>query len=299
MPTAYKDRKVYLNLKEGILVKRSVTIQDISCFGKCSITVALPIMSAMGVETAIIPTAVLSTHTGGFTGFTLHDLTDEIEPISRHWMKEGITFDSIYTGYLATDRQISIVSDFFDSFGENALKFVDPVMGDNGRLYTGFDAEFAKKMAGLCAKADIIVPNLTEAAFMLGEEYVGREGYSKKYIEDLLVRLCTLGCRVAIITGVILEKDGEKKHGAVAYDSESGRYFEYFAGHVEASFHGTGDCFSASLCGALTRGDSIENALKIAVDYTVAAINATVDDREKYWYGVNFEKALSMLTEKQ
>ena len=279
--------------------KRILSVQDISCFGKCSITVALPIMSAMGVETAIIPTAVLSTHTGGFTGFTVHDLTDEIAPISRHWKKEGIVFDSIYTGYLATERQISLVADFFEDFGESAIKFVDPVMADNGKLYTGFDMDFAKKMAGLCSKADIIVPNLTEAAFMLGEEYVGREGYDKKYIEELLVRLCGLGCKTAVVTGVIFEENGKKKHGAVAYDSESKTYSEYFGEHVEVSFHGTGDCFSAALCGAITRGDSMEKALKIAVDYTVAAIKATVGDKDKYWYGVKFEEALSMLTAKQ
>ena len=279
-------------------MKRSVTIQDISCFGKCSLTVALPIMSAMGVETAIIPTAVLSTHTGGFKGFTVCDLTDEIEPISLHWQKEKIEFDSIYTGYLASARQTALVEDFFDSFGKNAIKFVDPVMADNGKLYTGFDLEFAKKMTHLASKADIIVPNLTEAAFMLGEEYVGKEGYTEQYIRETLKKLCDLGPEIAILTGVIYSSGNEKRHGAVSYNSRTGELCEYYSEHVDAYYHGTGDCFSSALCGAITRGDDIYSALKAAVDFTVASIKATESTKEEgrgHWYGVKFEECLSML----
>ncbi|MCM1358335.1 MAG: bifunctional hydroxymethylpyrimidine kinase/phosphomethylpyrimidine kinase, partial [Prevotella sp.] len=147
-------------------MKRTVTIQDISCFGKCSLTVALPVISAMGIETAVIPTAVLSTHTGGFTGYTFRDLTGDIPEISRHWKSLDIKFDSVYTGYLGSAEQIEIVSKFFDDFRtENNFIVVDPVLGDNGRFYAGFNEDFAGKMAGLCSKADYIIPNMTEACF--------------------------------------------------------------------------------------------------------------------------------------
>ena len=206
-------------------MKRIVSIQDISCLGKCSLTVALPIISAMGVETCVVPTAVLSTHTGGFSGFTFHDLTQEVAPIAAHWKKEGITFDAIYTGYLGSFEQIQLVSDFFDQFGgENTLIYADPAMADNGVLYTGFTPEFAKEMGKLCGKADVIVPNLTEAAFMLGEEYVG-ENYDEDYIKGLLQRLTGLGCKTAVLTGVSFEKG---KIGAMAYDSATGTYASYF-----------------------------------------------------------------------
>ena len=197
-------------------MKRVVSIQDISCLGKCSLTVALPIISAMGVETCVVPTAVLSTHTGGFSGFTFHDLTQEVAPIAAHWKKEGITFDAIYTGYLGSFEQIDLVGQFFDQFGgKDTLVYVDPAMADNGVLYTGFTPEFAKEMGKLCGKADVIVPNLTEASFMLGIDYVGDQ-YDEAYIKDLLKRLTGLGCRTAVLTGISFEPG---KIGAMAYDS--------------------------------------------------------------------------------
>ena len=156
-------------------MKRVLSIQDISCVGKCSLTVALPIISAAGIETAILPTAVLSTHTA-FKNFTFRDLTDDIQNISDTWKLENVTFDGIYTGYLGSFRQIDLVAKIFDDFNRpGMLRFVDPAMGDNGKLYPGFDEAFARKMGELCGKADIIVPNFTEAAFMLGEKYIGNE----------------------------------------------------------------------------------------------------------------------------
>ena len=153
-------------------MKRIVTIQDISCVGKCSLTVALPVISACGVEASVIPTAVLSTHTA-FENFTFRDLTDEITPVTQVLKKEGITFDAIYTGYLGSFRQLMLMEKFFDDFRtETNLIFIDPVMGDHGKLYPGFNQEFADSMAHLCGKADIIVPNLTEACYMLHEEYI-------------------------------------------------------------------------------------------------------------------------------
>ena len=197
-------------------MKKILTIQDISCIGKCSLTVALPIISSMGIETAILPTAVLSTHTQ-FKGFTFHDLTGEIKPICEHWKSQKIEFDAIYTGYLGSFEQINLVSGIFDDFGKNILKFVDPAMGDNGVLYTGFDRAFAHEMAKLCAKADIIVPNLTEACFMLDIPYID-EGYSEDYVKDVLIKLTGLGCKKAVLTGISLTPG---KLGIYGYDSEN------------------------------------------------------------------------------
>ena len=275
-------------------MKRVVTIQDISCVGKCSLTVALPIISACGVETAVIPTAVLSTHTA-FHDFTFHDLTDEVERIARHWRKEGIGFDAIYTGYLGSFEQLELVSRFIDRFrsGDN-LVLVDPAMGDNGALYKGFTPDFAAEMAGLCGRADVIVPNLTEATCMLGRPYVG-EDYDEGYIRELLRDLAELGARQVVLTGVSFT---EEKLGVMAYDREKKRYFSYCNEKLPASFHGTGDVFASAVTGVMMRGRPLEQALEIAVDYTLESIKKTVKDPEHRWYGVNFEEALPMLVDR-
>ncbi len=271
-------------------MKRIVTVQDISCVGKCSLTVALPIISAMGVEAAILPTAVLSTHTAFKKGFTLHDLTGEIAPITAHWKSEGIDFDAIYTGYLASFDQIDLVKQMAKDF-PSALLFVDPAMGDNGKLYYGFDEAFAKKMAELCAVADIIVPNMTEASFMLGIPYVS-EGYSEEYIKDVLRKLCAMGAKKAALTGVSLDAG---KTGVMAYDSESGEFFSYYHDRIPVQYHGTGDVFASACVGALSRGKSLEEALVIAADYTYESIRLTEAEPGHNWYGVNFEQAVPML----
>lgn len=273
-------------------MKRVVSIQDISCLGKCSLTVALPIISAMGVETCVVPTAVLSTHTGGFSGFTFHDLTQEVAPIAAHWKKEGITFDAIYTGYLGSFEQIELVGQFFDQFGgKDTLVYVDPAMADNGVLYTGFTPEFAKEMGKLCGKADVIVPNLTEASFMLGIDYVGDQ-YDEAYIKDLLKQLTGLGCRTAVLTGMSFEPG---KIGAMAYDSSTDTYASYFNEKLPVQFHGTGDVFASACVGALMNGKDLAGALKVAVDYTLECIRETQNDPDARWYGVNFESAIPML----
>ena len=270
-------------------MKRIVTIQDISCVGKCSLTVALPIISAMGVETAIIPTAVLSTHTM-FSDFTFKDLTDQIQPISDHWKKEGITFDAIYTGYLGSAEQTRLVCDFFDRYktSDNII-FVDPAMADNGKLYPAFDSGFAKQMAGVCAKADIIVPNLTEACLMTGTEY--KTEYDATYIVELLHDLTEMGAKKAAITGASF--DG--KYGIVGYDSESDAMFSYFHEKLPTSYHGTGDVFSSVCVGALSNGLPLEKAIQIAADYTVACIRITAAQNGKDAYGVNFELEIPYL----
>ena len=272
-------------------MKRIVTVQDISCVGKCSLTVALPIISAMGTEAAVLPTAVLSTHTM-FKGFTFCDLTDEIEPIVAHWKKENMDFDAVYTGYLGSARQIALTKDLISKFkGANTLVLVDPAMADGGRMYTGFEKSFALEMATPCSVADIIVPNLTEASFMLGEEYVA-EGYDEEYIKDMLKKLTALGCKTAVITGVSFEKD---KLGVMSYDSESGEYFSYFRERIPESFHGTGDVFASTFLGALMRERSVGDSLKIATDFTVECIKATLGNPQERKYGVNFEEEIPYL----
>lgn len=272
-------------------MKRVVTIQDISCFGKCSITVALPIISAMGIECAIIPTSVLSTHTGGFEGFTFRDLSEDIPKIKEHWKKYKLSFDTIYTGYLGSHSQIDYVIDFANEFKrEDNLLFVDPAMGDKGKLYTGFDESFPPHMAKLCAIADIIVPNLTEASFMLGLEY--KESYDEEYIKDVLKMLCVLGAKKAVLTGISYEKDTQ---GAVLYDSDTDEFYSYFASNIPMNFHGTGDTFASVFAGALTRGIEEKEALRLAVDFTVETIKATIPDAENHKYGTKFEACLPSL----
>lgn len=273
-------------------MKRIITIQDISCVGRCSLTVALPIISAAGVETAILPTAVLSTHTA-FPEFTFRDLTDEIKPISDTFEKLGLGFDAIYTGYLGSFEQLRLVSDFFDRFGENAAIVVDPVMADNGQLYKGFTPEFAAEMAKLCSKADLILPNLTEACFMLGEEY--RESYDESYIRGLLERLTRLGAKRAALTGVSFE---DRKIGFYLYDSTTGKYSSYFNEKLPTSYHGTGDIFASAAVGGLMRGLDYPDALALAVDFTLECMKKTMADPDRRFYGVNFEEALPMLVER-
>ena len=274
-------------------MKRIVTIQDISCVGKCSLTVALPIISAMGVETAILPTAVLSTHTM-FSGFTCKDMTDQIIPIAEHWKKEKFGFDAIYTGYLGSFEQIEIVSKLFDEFKTDSnLIIVDPVMADNGKLYPAFDEAYARENAKLCGKADLIVPNLTEASFLTGMPY--RTTYDRKYITDMLEALAKLGPKYVALTGVSFE---EGKIGVMGLDTENGAYFEYYTEHVPVSYHGTGDIFSSVVVGALTRGKSLPEAFRIACDYTKETIAYTWHTVGAAGYGVDFEVTLPKLVQR-
>lgn len=275
------------------MLKRIVTIQDISCFGKCSLTVALPILSAMGLETAVVPTAVLSTHTGGFSGYTFRDLTADIPEITKHWDSLRLHFDGIYTGYLGSIEQVNIVADFFDKLADKDTTIVvDPVMGDSGRLYAGFTPDFALEMKKLCSKADVIAPNMTEVSFLLDVPYT--ENYDEAYVKDMLQRLTAIGCRIAIITGV---RYGDGMHGAVAYDSTTNTYYSSFLPHIDQPMHGTGDVFSSVLSGALVKGASLQQALDTAVAFTVDTIKETIPEKDTYWYGVSFEPCLGKLAE--
>jgi pyridoxine kinase len=253
----------------------------------------------MGVETAIIPTAVLSTHTM-FQGFTFRDLTSDINPIMEHWKKEGFTFDAVYTGYLGSFEQIDLMHSLFAQFGKNALKIVDPCMADNGKLYPGFTPQFAAKMAGLCADADIIVPNLTEASFLLDIPYV-QSGYDQAYIEDLLKKLAGLGAREVVLKGIEFATDQDSlkgvkgKIGIASYNSETGNISWYFHRKMRQSFHGTGDIFASVLTGALVRGLSLEKSYALAGDFVVESIKKTLAHKDHNNYGVDFEAAFPML----
>ncbi len=274
-------------------MKRIVTIQDISCVGKCSLTVALPIISAAGVEAAILPTAVLSTHTA-FPKFTFRDLTDEITPIADTWDALGLTFDAVYTGYLGSFEQIELVEQFLGRFRrDETAVFVDPAMADNGVLYKGFTQEFADRMAGLCGKADLILPNLTEAAFMLHIPY--QSEYDEAYVREVLVKLTDLGARCAALTGISL-KEGEI--GAYFYDSQRGEFYYYANEKLPVAYHGTGDVFASAALGAHMRGLSLQDSLKVAVDYTLESIRKTMEDPNRRDYGVNFEEALPLLIQR-
>ena len=271
-------------------MKRIASIQDISCLGRCSQTVALPVISAIGVECAIVPTAVLSTHTM-FQGFTCKDLSDQIRPIADHWEAEGFHFDALYTGYLASAEQIEDVLDFFRRFKtEDNLIFVDPAMADNGKLYPAFGPEFPREMAKVVARADIAVPNLTEACLLTGTPY--HENFTEDEVKALLRKLCDLGAKKAVLTGVGFQPT---ELGVMAYDPATGEYFKYITEHVPQHYHGTGDLFASCCVGAMIDGRSLEEALKVAVDYTVECIRITVAAGKVPYYGVEFERAIPYL----
>ena len=268
--------------------KKILTIQDISCLGQCSLTVALPIISACGVEACVLPSAVLSTHTTGFTGYTFRDLTEDMPAIRKHWVQEGVKFDAIYTGYLGSAQQIAYVADFFATTGKpDCLKIVDPAMADNGQLYPGFDNAFVETMKDLCGKADYLMPNITEAAFLTGLEY--KEAYDRSYIDALLQGLTGLGAKNIILTGVSYAPG---KTGVVVM--EHGNYQYYAHDRMGKSCHGTGDVYASAFVGSLMRGKSAYDAARIAADYTVACIQETAK-LDNHWYGVAFEPVLIQL----
>ena len=271
--------------------QKILTIQDISCVGQCSLTVALPILSACGLETCILPSAVLSTHTAGFTGYTFRDLTDDIPAIAAHWQKEGIKFDAVYTGYLGSEKQIEYVKDILATLrNKNAVSVVDPAMADGGKLYPAFDAAFVESMKSLCAKADIVVPNFTEACFLTGIEY--KESYDEAYIDSLLAALVKLGARTVVLTGVGYEAD---KTGVVVY--ENGKKGYYCHKRIAKGCHGTGDVFASAFVGAYMQGKTLLEAATIAADYVVLCIEKTAGD-PNHLYGVKFELALPDLIQK-
>ena len=270
--------------------KRILTIQDISCVGQCSLTVALPILSACGVETCVLPSAVLSTHTAGFSGFTFRDLTDDMPGILEHWEKENIRFDALYTGYLGSQKQISYVLDIYgNTKKEESLFFVDPAMADNGTLYPGFDMDYVNAMKALSAKADYLIPNITEACFLTGVEY--RTDYDRAYIDTLLEKLSATGCKNVILTGVSYK---EETTGVVVYEQGTYAYYEHEM--LPNSCHGTGDIYASAFVGAMVRGNTAFDSAKIAAEYTMECIRITAK-LDNHWYGAAFEAAIPKLLE--
>ena len=269
-------------------MKKVLTIQDISGVGKCSLTVALPVLSAAGLETCVLPTAVLSCHTG-FQSFTFHDLTGEIPAIEDSWETEGFQFDAVYNGYLGSPEQVHLVEDIVSRFLKpGGIYVADPAMADHGKLYPGFDADFPQAMQELCTHADICIPNLTEDCLITGTAYV-EEASNRKYIATPLMKPHEQGAAVPILTGVSFDPS---YLGAMAYDSEQKSFVEYYTKKEPNAYHGTGDLFASSVVGALVRGRKLPDAIRIATEFTHASIVKTLQDPEPNWYGVNFEEAI-------
>ena len=268
-------------------MKKILTIQDFSCVGKCSLTVAIPIISAFGIEACALPTALLSTHTQ-FKNWTFKNLCSEIDPITDAWEKENIIFDGICTGYLGGVDLIESVKDIIKRFvSKDGVVLIDPAMGDNGKLYAGFDMEYVKATKTLCAMADVITPNITEACFMTSTEY--KTEYDQEYILNLLQKLSPDGKVTVVLTGVSYTPDTT---GVVVYENRTYRYYEHKK--ISKGCHGTGDVYASAFTGALLNGHSTYEAAKIAADYVVSCIEYTQKD-PTHWYGVKFEAKLAEL----
>ncbi len=264
--------------------KKIITIQDISCYGQCSLTVALPILSAAGFETAIIPSAVLSTHTGGFKGYTFHDLTDEISKILNHYKQENIKFDALYSGYLGNKKQIALVKRMKDDvLNENGIYVLDPAMADNGKLYPAFSDDYVREMKDLVKIADIILPNLTEACLLSGDTY--KEKYDEEYIKSIMKHLRELGAKKIVLTGISYK---ENTLGVAIYDDDY-KYYEHEK--ISKGCHGTGDVYASAFLGAYLKNNNLFIAAKIAADFVVECIKNTISD-SSHWYGVKFEPML-------
>lgn len=270
--------------------KRILTVQDISCVGQCSLTVALPVLSACGVETAVLPSAVLSTHTGGgFTGYTFRDLTADMPAIARHWQSTGLSFDAVYTGYLGSGEQIAHVRRIMDTLlVPGGARIVDPAMADNGKLYAGFDTAFVEKMKELAFSADILLPNITEAALLTGMEY--RQEYDETYIRELTGALREAGVGTVVLTGVSYEPETT---GVVVTGREFSGYYRHT--RLARNCHGTGDLFASAFTGLLCRGYEPFPAAEAAAEFVLACIRRT---EPEHWYGVRFEPVLYTLAAK-
>lgn len=269
-----------------------LTIQDISCYGQCSITVALPIVSAFGIETAILPSAVLSTHTAGFTDFTVRDLTEDLPEIRKHWEKEEIYFDAIYTGFIASIEQLDYIKDIIDSrLKPGGIVFVDPAMADHGEFYNGFDQEFADKMAELCKLGDYILPNTTEACYILHKPW--KEEFTREEMLEMADELSQFTKRHVILKG---DTNEDGKLGMIVLDKKESSCEIVYNDKIDYISHGTGDVFASAFVGSIMRGKSPAQAAQIAGEFTKKAIEKTVGD-ENHKYGVKFEQVILDLNE--
>lgn len=268
--------------------KSALAIHDISCVGRCSLTVALPILSAMGINTGVLPTAILSTHTGGFDNFTYRNLTSDIHNIENHFNSLDLSFDALYSGFLGSVDQIEKVASVFNSCSkEDSVILVDPVMGDHGKLYSVYDESMIEHMKKLCSKATIITPNLTEAAFLVGEKYEEFE-HTIEYIHTILEKLSAMGSFKIVLTGISFNQN---EIGACVY--EEGHIEYIHTQKINRVYPGTGDIFSSVLLGGILNDFSLIKSVKLAVDYTYESIkNTTKGDLR---YGVSFEKTIPFL----
>ncbi len=268
--------------------KRILTIQDISCVGQCSLTVALPLLSVCGHETAILPSSVLSNHTYKFSGWTFRDLSRDMPLIKEQWKEENIDFDGIYTGYMGSKEQIDYTVEIIDScLKSGGVVVIDPAMADNGKLYPGFDDEFVTYMKKLAAKADYLLPNITEACLLTDTPYT--ESYDEKFITELMEKLCKLGCKNVVLTGI-----GYKEGSTGAAMLINGVYSHYRHEKMPFSIHGTGDVFASVFTGALMKGKNCTDSVKAACSFTLECMKETRTD-PNHWYGPKFEPALPKL----
>ena len=292
-------------------MKRVLTIQDISCVGKCSLTAAIPVISAMGIEVCPLPTAILSNHTA-FSSFSFLDLTDKIPEILNEWKKQGFHFDAIYTGYLGSIKQIDLVHKILDEFAQNdTLVVIDPCMADNGKLYTGFSQDFVQQMAKLCGRANVILPNMTEACFLVNQDY-DIFTHTNESITKLMEKLLSLGANHVVLKGVDFSSD---KIGVAYYSQKNNNDSRnligksiiensiddmkiYFHHRYDENFHGTGDLFASVVTGALVLKKELKEAVEIACDFIQESIECTLSNPNYNWYGVEFESALKNLPQR-
>lgn len=269
---------------------RVAAVHDLSGFGRCSLSIVMPTLSAMGVQCCPLPTAFLSTHTGGFTGNTFLDLTDQIAGVTKHWSDEGVTFDAVYTGFMGSREQMTLTADLIRAFKtEKNLVVIDPVMGDHGKPYRTYSPEMCEAMAELAAHGDIITPNRTEAAILLGAPYEGISLESEDACREWVRRLSNGGRRSVVLKGVSLAED---MLGAVCYDREGDTVSFVSAKKVDEQFHGTGDLFASVLTGALVRGKTLHDAAQLAADFvSLTAAHTAAQDIPKR-EGVDFEPLL-------
>jgi pyridoxine kinase len=275
--------------------KQVAAIHDISGFGRCSLTVALPVLSAAGIQTSVIPTALLSTHTGGFEGFTYRDLSEDIVPFAEHWNRLGLEFDAVYTGFLGSPEQVDLVIEAIRILrSEETMVVVDPVMADFGELYTIFDEGFPAAMRRLCDEADVIVPNLTEAALLAGAPY--REGpFSPAGVKEMLSSLSSPGRSLSVVLTGVAYEDDPGVIGAASLDGRTGEFAYSGDTRIEPMYHGTGDVFASVLTAALVGGAALAEACAAAVRYTVDSIRRTKESGSDNRFGVEFETGLAGL----
>lgn len=279
-------------MKNTNVPPRVAAINDISCLGRCSLTVALPILSGCGIETNIIPSAVLSTHTGGFTGFTFRDLDEDMLPIAKHWKTLGRSYSSVYTGYLGSFAQQETVMNIIDTLSDDkTLVFVDPVMGDSGKLYGNFDKEFAYGMRRLCRMADVITPNVTEAFYLLGKEYYDGP-YTEEQIREIIDGLSEITDGSIVLTGIFPDK---RNVGVCYREAGTDEIKHYYRRNISGGYHGAGDVFGSVLLGKMLSGDSLDESVRKAVDFTIKCIKFTKESGQEYRYGLIFEPFMTLL----